>query len=318
MAGIDGYQKADNSNQDAYMAAQWDGEAGPSNSAQPHAGAPAPAQTPGSEPAPTEVTIPDLWFAAIVRQLKSIGFNRGINVNNIEHSIQADTMAIHELAHRQESSAPVAPATRAAEPRMRQPFTFDGTRDDDLVDEWVTTTRDYINFFRRQGGLPSDEDAVALASSYLHRDIKTFWTTRKDLEDLAQIPTTLESFFQTIRYACEEINDQERIRTKYTNLRQTKGVREYGYELLRLARKLVPKPPESEILEKFKIGLQGHVRIRLAEQFNTPTILGDYMDLCDRIDRNWYENRHIYCDQYRSTPSFNAMTTPLNAIASSA
>ena len=193
-------------------------------------------------------------------------------------------------------------------PKIRVPWTYDGTRDDDMIEEWITCVKDYIEYFERHGGCSTQADAITCASSYLRGDGKKCWVTRKNMDSR---PEDLNYFFEVIRHGCGEVNGQERTRTKYNTLRQTKSARDFAYDLFHLAERLDPKPPDSEILERYKTGLQLHVRARLAEQVTLPTNLGDFVDFCDRIDRNWYEHRHLLRDARKeSSPYLAAMQTP--------
>ena len=65
------------------------------------------------------------------------------------------------------------------------------------------------------------------------------------------------------------------------------------------------------MLERFKVGLQRHVQDCLAEKLDLPTELFAYINLADRIDRNWYEHRWM---RRRDTNTVTHASATLNVL----
>jgi hypothetical protein len=104
---------------------------------------------------------------------------------------------------------------------------------------------------------------------------------------------SLEDFFRIIRIQCTDYNADERTRQKYDRLRQTRSVREYAIDLLDLADQLKQRPPDYEILHRFKSGLRDHVLDELYKIYDLPDNLFDFIELCDRIDNHWYSRQRM-------------------------
>ncbi|SLM39534.1 hypothetical protein LPUS_10094 [Lasallia pustulata] len=211
--------------------------------------------------------------------------------------IQAQNAELAHLrqAQLQSAAAPGYPAPRTETLKLAQPSRYDGKQDDNACEDWITEMREYIEYYAHRGHFRDESKKIMLAGGYLKDQARRLWSVRKKLSDEAPMGSShkidsLNHFFDVIRHACKEVNGQERIRADYNTLRQHSSVSDYAYDLLGLADQLVSKPPDSEVLERFKVGLQPHVQDRLAEKLDLPTELFAYINLADRIDRNWYEH----------------------------
>jgi len=210
------------------------------------------------------------------------------------------------------SGEPSAPVDVSLKPsrtlRLKPPFTYDGKREGTACEDWIIEVREYIEFYTVRNEFTNEREKIQFAGSYLSGRAKTAWNTRKKMAE--RDPTgeqkilTLEQFFSIIYHACKDYNSNERARATYNKIVQKHSVRDYAYDLLEAADQLHPRPPDFEILEKFKAGLKIHVLRELSRTLEPPTDLAKFVDYCDRIDEAWFRQKQLFSNNrsYESTP----------------
>lgn len=177
--------------------------------------------------------------------------------------------------------------------RLRQPRPYDGRRTGTACEDWISEMRDYIEFYTIRNEFKSETERIQTAASYLTERARKVWNVRKRMHESATEESglqvrTLEDFFKVIKNACTDFNLGERVRRDYNRLRQTKSVGEFAYDLLDLVDQLPHRPPDFEILERFRSGLRDHVTDELDKILEQPEELVPFIELCDRIDRKWW------------------------------
>jgi hypothetical protein len=191
-------------------------------------------------------------------------------------------------------------ATAIPELRLNMPEKYDGRRVGTACEDWISEMRDYIEFYAARGAFRSEAEKIQVAANRLTGRARKIWNVRKrlmasDTEGRMQV-RSLEEFFRIIRLQCTDYNADERIRQRYDRLRQTRSVREYAIDLLDLADQLKQRPPDFEILHRFKSGLRDHVLEELYKIYEPPNNLFDFIELCDRIDNHWYSRQRLRKD----------------------
>ena len=191
--------------------------------------------------------------------------------------------------------------------RMANPKTFSKQTTPGELNMWIQDIQDYIQVGTARGAFRTEQEKIRLAASYLTGEAKLKWSVAKQYSertnDESQKINTFERFLEHVRKANTDWNEQDRIRRKYMNLKQRRSVSEFATELLLLANQLVPVPSDTEILERFKYGLQERIQIELARVFDPPRDVHAFVELCDRIDKRTYGYRFIYSRDH----SFNAL-----------
>src|SRR5690606_18083490 len=115
---------------------------------------------------------------------------------------------------------------------------------------WIRDVRDYLAYEDTRSRR-TEAQKISIASSYLAGDAKVKWGLAKDISDESEPGSpnkieTLEDFFNHVREANLDWNEQDNIRKRYMTLWQKQLAGMFGTELLLLARQLVPRPPEHE------------------------------------------------------------------------
>lgn len=218
----------------------------------------------------------------------------------------ASTIALDptpSVSDRMEDLQPAQPVVLSSV-RLATPRHFSKQTTPGELQMWIQEMEAYIASGTVRGAFQSEAEKISLAASYLSGEARLHWSVAKQMSDLAD-PTdpdkinTLEQFFQHLREANTNWNEQEYIRRKYMQLRQKRSAGEFGTQLILLANQLIPRPTENEILERFKFGLQERIRRELVHVFDPPTNLRQFILLCDRIDKQLYsyrlsQNHHSY------------------------
>jgi hypothetical protein len=192
--------------------------------------------------------------------------------------------------------------------RLKPPSTYDGKREGTACEDWIIEMREYIEFYTVRNEFTNEREKIQFAGSYLSGRARTAWNTRKKMAERdntgEQKITTLEQFFSIIYHACKDYNSNERARAAYNKIVQKHSVRDYAYNLLEAADQLHPRPPDFEILEKFKAGLKIHVLRELSRTLEPPTDLAKFVDYCDRIDEAWFRQKQLFSNNrsYEPTP----------------